>query len=332
MRSRSAVVLAGELLSGLAGAGHDDDSIGFWKERHHVARHDQRRAVQDDDVGDLLQALQEPSHLRRAEQFSRMLRCHAARDHGDPNDGTGFEVRREIGCLCRIGIIVAGALQQVGEARPLVHAEELVDGRPAQVAGHDQDPATRLSVGHRQVGGDGGLAVARLGTGHEEGSRLGTVTVPSRGPDADQSERVRCTGRRVGGRDDRSPSSPRDRRHLGQHRHTEGVLRRAWGTDPGVEALQHERKDHAGDESEQGGQPDPPGEPFWDLDAVRSRGRLGGRVANRRRRLEDLERYRCRSVDRELIERRSELSDQVRVEPLLAGGSGSAARPLAAGR
>ena len=59
-------MLRGDLPPGLARTGHHHDAVRHRDERHHVARHDERRAVQDHHVGDLLQPLPRAAAWRRS--------------------------------------------------------------------------------------------------------------------------------------------------------------------------------------------------------------------------------------------------------------------------
>ena len=121
---------------------------------------------------------------------------------------------------------------RVGEPGLQGDTERVVDRGPTQVSRHHQDPLARLCECRCEVRGDGGLAVARLGTGDEDGLGGGCPHRCRRstaGADLDQAERVCGAGQRVGCRHDVLPASARDRRDLGEHREAERFLRRsAW--------------------------------------------------------------------------------------------------------
>ena len=70
----------GDPMPGLPRTGDHDDPVRHREERHHITRHDERRAVQDHDVGDLLQPFDEPPHGGRspAARSVGRWRCRSA--------------------------------------------------------------------------------------------------------------------------------------------------------------------------------------------------------------------------------------------------------------
>ncbi len=237
-------------MPGLARTRDHHDAVRHREQRHHVTRHDERCAVQDDDIGDLPQPLRELPHGGRAQDLARSVGVATARQDGHAEDRAGLQVR---GRFQRLAVVIHRS-EQIGEARLFGDTELLVDGRPAQIAGDDEHAVARLRVRGSQVRGHGGLAVTSLCARDQDRGRAALRSGPSSRPDLDEAERVRRARIRMCRRHHALPTPDRDRGDLGEDGHPERLLGPFGRAEPSVEPLEHEREQDPEEQAEQGGE------------------------------------------------------------------------------
>jgi hypothetical protein len=117
------------------------------------------RRVEEDHVKGGSKLLEQAGHARRVEQLCRVRVRRATGENPYPR------------CPGRLDGFLDRPLlaEDVAEANLVAHVQDLVHDRPAQIGIDDDDTATRVGQGLGEIGHDGRLALARLGTGDQNG-------------------------------------------------------------------------------------------------------------------------------------------------------------------
>jgi len=184
---------------GLALAGDHDRAMGQAAQDRGVRCGQHRGSVEQDDVGQQVQLVEHGLHAGTVEQLTRVVTIAADRKQLESVD-PGLD---QVAAHCRLavrGTVPAGTsadllaltsgsgpgvtgsaldlvvgfsllpvgLDQVGQPGTVgaLDAEHLLEARPPEIGGDDDDPTTGERPRHRQVRGHERLAVARLGAGH----------------------------------------------------------------------------------------------------------------------------------------------------------------------